>query len=64
VGLILITQELDREIRREAEEVRREGRPPLVLKISDLKGSLPEAEPLLERLRSLMGIRQVISAAL
>jgi V/A-type H+-transporting ATPase subunit F len=56
VGLILITERLAREIQREVDEVRREGRPPLILEIPDLKGPLPAGQSLLDRLRSLMGI--------
>jgi len=56
VGLILITQELAREIQTEVDAVRLEGRPPLILEIPDLKGPLPEEQSLLEKLRSLMGI--------
>jgi V/A-type H+-transporting ATPase subunit F len=56
VGLILITEALAREMEREVNAARREGPPPLLLEIPDLKGPLPGGQPLLERLRSLMGI--------
>ena len=56
VGLVLITERLAREIRPEVDAVRREGRPPLILEIPDLKGPLPGGQSLLERLRTLMGI--------
>lgn len=56
VGLVLITERVAREIRDEVDAVRREGRPPLVLEIPDLKGPLPGGQSLLDRLRALMGI--------
>ncbi len=56
VGLILITEALAREIEGEVDAARREGRPPLILEIPDLKGPLPAGRSLLERLRSLTGI--------
>jgi len=56
VGLILVTEGLAREMQKEVDAVRREGRPPLILEIPDLKGPLPGGQSLLERLRSLMGI--------
>lgn len=56
VGLILITERVAREIRSEVDAIRREGRPPLIVEIPDLKGPLPPGESLLARLRSLMGI--------
>jgi len=52
VGLVLITERVAREM----DAVRREGRPPLILEIPDLKGPLPGGQSLLERLRTLMGI--------
>ncbi len=56
VGLILITERLAREIQSAVDDVRREGRPPLILEIPDLEGPLPAGQALLDRLRSLMGI--------
>jgi V/A-type H+-transporting ATPase subunit F len=56
VGVVLITERVAREIRPEVDAIRREGRPPLVLEIPDLQGPLPGGQPLLERLRALMGI--------
>ena len=56
VGLVLITERVAREIRPEVDAWRREGRPPLILEIPDLKGPLPGGQPLRERLRTLMGI--------
>ena len=56
VGLVLITERVAREIRDEVDAIRREGRPPLVLEIPDLKGPLPGGVSLLDRLRTLMGI--------
>jgi vacuolar-type H+-ATPase subunit F/Vma7 len=56
VGLILITEGLAREMQSAVDAVRREGRPPLILEVPDLKGPLPTGQSLLERLRSLMGI--------
>jgi vacuolar-type H+-ATPase subunit F/Vma7 len=56
VGVVLITERVAREIRPEVDAIRREGRPPLVLEIPDLTGPLPGGQPLLERLRALMGI--------
>jgi V/A-type H+-transporting ATPase subunit F len=56
VGLVLITERVAREIRGEIDAIRREGRRPLVLEISDLQGPLPGGQSLLDRLRALMGI--------
>ncbi len=56
VGLILITERLAGEIRREVDAVRREGIKPMVLEIPDLDGPVAKKESLLDRLRSLMGI--------
>ena len=56
MGLILVTEGLARGMQKEVDAVRREGRPPLILEIPDLRGPLPGGQPLLERLRSLMGI--------
>ena len=52
----MITERVAREIRGEVDAIRREGRPPLILEIPDLKGPLPGGQSLLERLRALMGI--------
>jgi vacuolar-type H+-ATPase subunit F/Vma7 len=54
--LVLITERVARELRDEVDAIRREGRPPLILEIPDLKGPLPGGQSLLERLRALMGI--------
>jgi vacuolar-type H+-ATPase subunit F/Vma7 len=56
VGLVLITEPVAREIRNELDAIRREGRPPLIREIPDLKGPLPGGQSLLDRLRALMGI--------
>jgi V/A-type H+-transporting ATPase subunit F len=56
VGLVLITEGVAREIRSEVDDIRREGRPPLILEIPDLKGPRPGGLSLLDRLRALMGI--------
>ena len=56
VGLVLITERVAREMRNEVDAIRREGRPPLILEIPDLKGPLPGGPPLLDRLRAVMGI--------
>jgi vacuolar-type H+-ATPase subunit F/Vma7 len=56
VGLVLITEKLARMIREEVDDIRREGRPPLVLEIPDWTGPLAGEPSLLDRLRSLMGI--------
>ena len=54
--MVLIAERVAREIRPEVDAVRREGRPPLILEIPDLKGPLPGGQSLMERLRTLMGI--------
>jgi vacuolar-type H+-ATPase subunit F/Vma7 len=54
--VVLITERVAQEIRDEVDAIRREGRPPLVLEIPDLKGAVPGGQSLLERIRGLMGI--------
>ncbi len=56
VGLVLITERVARDIRGDVDDIRREGRPPLILEIPDLEGPLTGGQSLLERLRALMGI--------
>jgi len=56
VGLVLVTERVAAGIRGEIDAIRREGRPPLVLEIPDLKGPLPGGVSLLDRLRAVMGI--------
>ena len=63
VGLVLITERVAREIRPEVDAVRREGRPPLILEIPDLKGPLPGGQSLLERLRTSWGYRSERASA-
>jgi len=56
VGLILITQRLARQVQAEVDAAREAGMPPLIVEIPDMTGAVEGAQPLMERLRAVMGV--------